>query len=82
MKKLPTVTDRSLRTMTLSQLIEVRSIADDHFFAEMRKRTEKPYTTTDSPQLVAARGVQALVQNELGRRAELEKSKIKVRRKQ
>lgn len=72
MKKLPKVDTEDLRSMTLPKLLQVRSVADEHFFAEMRRRRDEGEGGDDSPKLQAARSVQTLVQNEIARRAELE----------
>jgi len=71
MKRLPRVTAADLRGMKLSKLLAIRSIADDHFFYEMKKRAGR--LEPDSPALRDARNLQALVQLELATQAEEER---------
>lgn len=76
MKRLPSVDAEMLRDKSLTELLKIRAIADEHFFAEMHKRTERTKLTgqieEDSPQLKAALDVMTLVQNEFARHAALE----------
>ncbi len=76
MKRLPSVDAEMLQNKPLNELLKIRAIADEHFFAEMKKRTERTTLTgqveEESPKLKAARNVMTLVQNEFARVAELE----------
>lgn len=76
MKRLPSVDAEMLQHKSLPQLLKIRAIADEHFFAEMQKRTERMRVTgqieEDSPNLKAAVDVMTLVQNEFARAAALE----------
>jgi len=67
MRRLPTVSLEDLRGMTIKQLLGIREIADQHFFAEMGKR--KTILDPNSPALQKARDLQTLVQLELASRA-------------
>ena len=79
MRQLPRVTAADLRGMKLKLLLAIRELADQHFFAEMAKRTAKFKKTgefdSDSVALQNARNLQALVQFELATQAEEERSR-------
>jgi len=66
-RRLPTVSLTELLSMNVKQLLAMREIADQHFFAEMKKR--KGSLAPDSPALAKARELQTLVQLELTSRA-------------
>jgi hypothetical protein len=53
--------------MNVRQLLKVREVADQHFFAEMSKR--KGSLAPDSPALQKARELQTLIQLELASRS-------------
>jgi hypothetical protein len=67
MRRLPTIAVDELRGMSIKKLLAVREIADQTFFAEMRKRSGT--LAPDSPMLAKARDLQTLVQLELASRS-------------